>query len=96
MARLLRYAPVMKRRLRALDIHRRGGRGRVRDLSMGSRLTFEELPEYSSVSFHDTEKEDTGKILWRFDGTGYIEWPDYRDGERSRWDNTQHDIDCIE
>jgi hypothetical protein len=66
------------------------------DPAEGSRLTFEELPEYSSVSFHDTEKDETGTILWRFDGTGYIEWPDYRDGERSCWDNTQHDVDCIE
>ena len=65
------------------------------DPAEGSMLTFEELPEYSLVTFYDAEKDGTGTILWRFDGTGYIEWPDYRDGERSCWDNTQHDVDCI-
>ncbi len=66
------------------------------DPAEGSSLTFEELPGYSSVEFYDAENGNTGTILWRFDGTGYIEWPDYRDGARSCWDNTQHDVDCIE
>jgi hypothetical protein len=66
------------------------------DPAEGSTLTFEELPGYSSVIFYDEEKDDTGTILWRFDGTGYIEWPDYRDGQHSCWDNTQHDVDCID
>lgn len=66
------------------------------DPAEGSTLTFEELPEYSSVKFYDAENYDTGTILWQFDGSGYIEWPDYHDGERSCWDNTQHDVDCIE
>lgn len=66
------------------------------DPAEGSTLTFEELPEYSSVTFYDAGKAGTGTILWRFDGSGYIEWPDYRDGERSCWDGTQHDVDCID
>lgn len=66
------------------------------DPAEGSTLTFEELPEHSSIEFYNTEKYTTGTILWRFDGSGYIEWPDYRDGVRSCWDNTQHDIDCAD
>ena len=66
------------------------------DPAEGSTLTFEELPEYSSVRFYDSEKGTAGTILWRFDGSGYIEWPDYHDGERSCWDSTQHDVDCSE
>lgn len=66
------------------------------DPAEGSTLTFKRLPEHSSVGFYDAEEGTTGTILWRFDGSGYIEWPDYRDGARSCWDNTQHDIDCVE
>jgi hypothetical protein len=64
------------------------------DPAEGSMLTFEEVPERCSVEFYDAQKGNTGTILWRFDGTGYIEWPDYRGGERSCWDSGQHDVEC--
>jgi len=64
------------------------------DPAEGSILTFEKLPEHSSVTFYDAGQGTTGTILWHFDGTGYIEWPDYRDGSRSCWDGAQRDIDC--
>jgi hypothetical protein len=66
------------------------------DPAEGSTLTFEESPGESSAEFHDASTGDTGTILWRFDGTGYLEWPDYRDGARSCWDRTQHDVECGE
>jgi hypothetical protein len=65
------------------------------DPAEGSMLTFEEVPEHCSVEFYDAGSGDTGTILWRFDGSGYIEWPDFRNGTRSCWDNAQRDVDCI-
>ena len=65
------------------------------DPAEGSTLTFEEVTGVCTVEFFDAVNMTNGTILWRADGTGHIEWPDYRGGERSCWDARQFDIDCV-
>jgi len=35
-----------------------------------------------------------GEIIWYREGSGSIEWPDYKDGVKSCWDVWQNDVDC--
>lgn len=60
----------------------------------GSFLTYLETPSASSVEFHDSKTADDGTITWYPDGSGSIQWPDYRDGERSCWDTLQFNTVC--
>jgi hypothetical protein len=62
----------------------------------GSTLTFRESPCEGSIDFYNAENGATGSIIWYSDGSGSIEWPDYRDGMKSCWDNHQYDVDCPE
>ncbi len=64
------------------------------DPAEGSTLTFDEALEMSSIEFFDATTDNTGEIIWNRDGSGSIEWPDYKDGARSCWDVWQNDIDC--
>jgi hypothetical protein len=66
------------------------------DPAEGSTLAFNEGAEECSIEFYGTEDLFAGTILWRRDGSGYIEWPDYKGGERSCWDTLQRDIDCAQ
>jgi len=60
----------------------------------GSTLIFEEELELSTLEFYDAANGNSGTIVWYRDGSGSIEWPDYKDGVRSCWDVWQYDIDC--
>lgn len=62
--------------------------------SYGSALTFSESPDMCYIAFYDAVDVTTGTITWYPDGSGSIEWPDYRDGELSCWDTMQYDVDC--
>jgi len=64
------------------------------DSTNGSTLVFEEIPAMASIEFYDATSGDTGTIIWFPDGSGSIEWPDYKDGAMSCWDVWQFDIDC--
>jgi hypothetical protein len=68
---------------------------RAGDPAEGSTLTFNESPESCSIEFYDAEAGTSGVIVWYEDGSGYIEWPDYHNGERRCWDEDQFDDDCI-
>ncbi|MEZ5357712.1 MAG: hypothetical protein R3F48_02705 [Candidatus Zixiibacteriota bacterium] len=67
---------------------------KLEDTAYGSTLTFDEAPDVASIEFFDAANETTGTIIWYADGTGSIEWPDYKDGVRSCWDVWQFDVDC--
>jgi hypothetical protein len=67
---------------------------KVDDPAEGSMLTFEEAPEMASIEFYDAANENSGTIIWLPDGSGNIEWPDYKDGAKSCWDVWQFDVDC--
>lgn len=62
----------------------------------GSTLAFIETPAICTIEFHNAGEDENGVIAWRPDGTGYIEWYDYLDGEMGCWDEHQRDIDCSE
>ena len=62
----------------------------------GSTLTYSVSPAVSSVDFVDAKAGTGGMIAWRPDGSGSIEWPDYRDGDRCCWDTHQYDAVCPE
>jgi hypothetical protein len=64
------------------------------DTAEGTTLVFDEAPEMASIEFHDATNGSTGTINWYPDGSGNIEWPDYKNGARSCWDVWQNDIDC--
>lgn len=64
------------------------------DPAEGSTLIFEESPEMAMVEFYDAANTTTGTILWYPDGSGSIEWPDYKDGVKSCWDALRDDVDC--
>ena len=55
----------------------------------GTSLTYFDSPSESSVEFYNAETGDTGTIWWYPDGSGSIEWPDYRDGGKYCWDTLQ-------
>ena len=60
----------------------------------GSYLTYREIPTVSSVEFHDSKLGNDGTIKWYPDGSGSIQWPDYRDGEQYCWDTLQYNSVC--
>jgi hypothetical protein len=62
----------------------------------GSTLTYFESPTMSSVDFYNAANGNTGIIIWYPDGSGSIEWPDYRDGGKYCWNAFQRDTDCEE
>jgi len=64
------------------------------DAEEGSTLVFEETLEMGTIEFYDAANDNTGTIIWRRDGSGSIEWPDYKDGVKSCWDVWQYDADC--
>ncbi len=64
------------------------------DPAEGSELIFEESLEMASIDFNDAANDNSGTIIWNRDGSGSIEWPDYKDGVRSCWDVWQYDVDC--
>ena len=64
------------------------------DPAEGSELIFEESLETASIDFYDAANDNSGTIIWNRDGSGSIEWPDYKDGVRSCWDVWQYDVDC--
>jgi hypothetical protein len=64
------------------------------DPSEGSELVFEEALEMASIDFYDAANGNSGTIVWYRDGSGSIEWPDYKDGIKSCWDVWQYDADC--
>ena len=61
----------------------------------GSTLTYHESPSVSSVDFHDSKTGESGIIMWYPDGSGSIEWPDYKNGEKSCWDTRQNNAVCL-
>ncbi|MFH1311971.1 MAG: hypothetical protein ABIJ00_01975 [Candidatus Eisenbacteria bacterium] len=60
----------------------------------GSYLTYLEIPTMSSVEFHDSKTGNDGIITWYPDGSGSIQWPDYKDGEQYCWDTLQFNAEC--
>jgi hypothetical protein len=60
----------------------------------GSYLTYLEVPTMSSVEFYDSQTGNAGTIMWYPDGSGSIQWPDYRNGTKSCWDENQCNTDC--
>jgi hypothetical protein len=62
----------------------------------GSTLTNYESPTLSSVDFYDAKAAESGIIMWYPDGSGSIEWPDYKNGEKSCWDTHQYNTVCPE
>jgi hypothetical protein len=60
----------------------------------GSTLTYFESPNLCSVSFYDSQVDDSGTIEWYPDGSGYIQWPDYRNGQQCCWDTLQYNTEC--
>lgn len=64
------------------------------DPAEGSTLEFEEVLEKGTIDFYDAANDDSGTIIWYRDGSGSIEWPDYKDGVKSCWDVWQYDTDC--
>jgi hypothetical protein len=60
----------------------------------GTTLTFFESSAMSAIDFYDAENGDNGNISWYPDGSGSIEWPDYRDGIKSCWNEVQLDVIC--
>ncbi|MCX5800023.1 MAG: hypothetical protein NTX17_01340 [Candidatus Eisenbacteria bacterium] len=62
----------------------------------GSTLTYLELPTVFSVDFVDAKAGTRGIISWHPDGSGSIDWPDYRNGEKSCWDTHQYNTVCPE
>ena len=64
------------------------------DPSEGSKLVFDETLEMATIEFYDASTDNSGEIIWYREGSGSIEWPDYKDGVKSCWDVWQNDIDC--
>lgn len=62
----------------------------------GTTLTYFDSPTVSSVEFYNAETQETGTITWYPDGSGSIEWPDYRYGDEYCWDTLQYNTDCPE
>ena len=60
----------------------------------GSYLTYLEIPTVSSVEFYDSQTGNGGIIKWYPDGSGSIQWPDYRDGDQYCWDTLQYNAAC--
>jgi len=60
----------------------------------GDVLDFHETEFTGSVSYTDASAGTTSTVLWRADGTGYIQAPDYNDGTQSCWDEHQRDAEC--
>jgi len=64
------------------------------DPAEGSKLVFNEALEMATIEFYDAATGNTGEIIWNRDGSGSIEWPDYKDGVKSCWDVWQVDTVC--
>jgi len=64
------------------------------DPSEGSELVFEEALDIASIDYYDAANGNSGTIVWYKDGSGSIEWPDYKDGIKNCWDIRQYDVDC--
>ncbi len=60
----------------------------------GSELSFSESDTHSAISFYDSAEDQSGEIVWYPEGSGYIQWPDYMEGERRCWDQNQYDTGC--
>jgi hypothetical protein len=60
----------------------------------GTTLTFSETPVVCAIDFYNAENGDIGNISWYPDGSGSIEWPDYRNGVKSCWNEIQLDVIC--
>ncbi len=65
------------------------------DEAEGTTLIFEEELETAMIEFYDATNDSTGTIIWHRDGSGSIEWPDYKEGVKGCWDVSQFDIDCL-
>ena len=64
------------------------------DPAEGSKLVFDETPEMATIEFYDAANDNSGEIIWNREGSGSIEWPDYKDGVKSCWDAWQYDTVC--
>lgn len=64
------------------------------DSAEGSKLVFDEALEMAMIEFYDATNDNSGTIIWYRDGSGSIEWPDYKEGTKSCWDVWQYDVDC--
>ena len=61
----------------------------------GDSLVYTTKGSNVTVVYTDQSEQQIGTIAWDEEtGAGYIEYPDYNDGERSCWDEEQFDVDC--
>lgn len=60
----------------------------------GDVLDFHETEFTGAIAYTDASAGETSTVLWRADGTGFIEAPDYNGGMKSCWDEHQRDTDC--
>jgi hypothetical protein len=60
----------------------------------GDVLDFRETEFTGAIEFTDASAGETALVEWRADGTGSITAPDYNNGEKSCWDEHQHDAKC--
>ncbi|UCH84343.1 MAG: hypothetical protein JSW50_01245 [Candidatus Latescibacterota bacterium] len=63
----------------------------------GDNIVFMSSPSVSSIEFTDVSVGETYSIVWYYDGSGYLQVPDYPEenpGVRSCWDTRQYDVVC--
>lgn len=62
---------------------------------VGDSLVYSAADATITVVYSDASEGETGTISWNErTGVGFIEYPDYNDGERGCWDEEQVDVDC--
>jgi hypothetical protein len=60
----------------------------------GDVLDFHETEFTGSINYTDASAGETSEVLWRADGTGFIQATDYNNGAKSCWDEHQRDTEC--
>lgn len=66
------------------------------DEGRGDVVTYELDGRITSLSFEDVSDDATMSVQWDVvTGVGSLIAPDYNDGQRACWDETQQDVECV-
>ena len=63
----------------------------------GDTIVFSSSPSVCSIEFTDVSLDETYSIVWYYDGSGYLQVPDYPEdnpGAKACWDTRQYDVVC--
>lgn len=61
----------------------------------GDAFSFDKLRPEKETRYIDASEQDTTFVFWNYlDGGGYIQAPDYNNGDRACWNAAKEDADC--